>query len=260
MLNRGYFLRQRFDGAAFPAAGVVVADVIDPGDGGNWRDLLERCYGREGNYPFCLALKALPFVTKEALDRLLLFLVHPFYERWGREKPLFLLGKGEGIEDYFYRQGLHVVLLPVDRIKRLPVRNGDAGADYYRYCLNGYDPEDVFLMEGEGALEGVRWCMKRLEAGHPGWVRLAKDYLRLRKERDALAAEREMLNEQNGSLQELLRLSSQHDEVNYILRWYRNEYEILPLWWKRAGQALKVLLGKRSFRSLYDKTAKKYKD
>jgi hypothetical protein len=41
---------------------------------------------------------------------------------------------------------------------------------------------------------------------------------------------------------------------------YHNEYEILPLWYKRFGHLIKVLMGKRSFRSLFDDKVKKYKD
>ncbi|RXK60017.1 hypothetical protein ESA94_13295 [Lacibacter luteus] len=44
-----------------------------------------------------------------------------------------------------------------------------------------------------------------------------------------------------------------------IINFYKNEYEILPLWYKRFGHILKVITGKRSFRSLYDDNTKKYK-
>jgi hypothetical protein len=43
-----------------------------------------------------------------------------------------------------------------------------------------------------------------------------------------------------------------------IADWYLNQYEVLPLWFKRTGHIVKVLYGKRSWRSLYDNTAKGY--
>lgn len=49
-------------------------------------------------------------------------------------------------------------------------------------------------------------------------------------------------------------------EIKNIVGFYRNEYEILPLWFKRTGHLIKVLMGKRSFRSLYDRNVKKYKE
>jgi hypothetical protein len=39
--------------------------------------------------------------------------------------------------------------------------------------------------------------------------------------------------------------------------WYHNEYEVLPLWYKRMGHIVKVLTGKRSFRSLFTDNIKK---
>jgi hypothetical protein len=39
--------------------------------------------------------------------------------------------------------------------------------------------------------------------------------------------------------------------------WYHNEYEVLPLWYKRMGHIVKVLTGKRSLRSLFTDNIKK---
>jgi hypothetical protein len=44
-----------------------------------------------------------------------------------------------------------------------------------------------------------------------------------------------------------------------IQDFYTKEYEILPLWYKRFGHILKVLAGKRTFRSLFRDDVKKYK-
>jgi len=52
----------------------------------------------------------------------------------------------------------------------------------------------------------------------------------------------------------------QQKEYYEVLKWYHNEYENLPLWYKRFGHIVKVLMGKRSFRSLFSDNVKKYKD
>lgn len=49
------------------------------------------------------------------------------------------------------------------------------------------------------------------------------------------------------------------DDYENLFKWYHNEYEILPLWYKRCGQLLKVLMGRRTFRSLFNDDVKKYK-
>jgi hypothetical protein len=56
-------------------------------------------------------------------------------------------------------------------------------------------------------------------------------------------------------------LSKKVGETEYydLRQWYHNEYEVLPLWFKRLGHIIKVLMGKRSFRSLFDENAKKHK-
>ena len=48
-------------------------------------------------------------------------------------------------------------------------------------------------------------------------------------------------------------------KVTEISDFYNNEYEVLPMWYKRFGHILKVLTGKRSFKSLFNDNVKKYK-
>jgi hypothetical protein len=42
-----------------------------------------------------------------------------------------------------------------------------------------------------------------------------------------------------------------------IKDWYTTEYEVLPLWYKRFGHIIKVFMGKRSLKSLFDDDLKK---
>jgi len=49
-------------------------------------------------------------------------------------------------------------------------------------------------------------------------------------------------------------------EIQKIKNFYYFEYEILPLWYKRLGHIIKVIMGKRAFRSLFDDNVKKYKN
>jgi hypothetical protein len=57
-----------------------------------------------------------------------------------------------------------------------------------------------------------------------------------------------------------LYLSIQNEERANGLKWYYYEYEILPLWYKRFGHILKVIIGKRTCRSLFNDSVKKYKE
>ena len=57
-----------------------------------------------------------------------------------------------------------------------------------------------------------------------------------------------------------LYLKIQKEQVQNNVEWYHHEYEILPGWYKRLGHIIKVLMGKRTFRSLFNDEVKKYKD
>jgi len=41
-------------------------------------------------------------------------------------------------------------------------------------------------------------------------------------------------------------------EVQKVIQWYHKEYEVLPLWYKRFGHIIKVFMGKRTFKSLFE--------
>ncbi|MEP6746304.1 MAG: hypothetical protein ABJB86_01190 [Bacteroidota bacterium] len=55
-------------------------------------------------------------------------------------------------------------------------------------------------------------------------------------------------------------LEIQKKDLSKALDWYHYEYEILPIWYKQFGHIVKVIMGKRSFRSLFSDNVKKYKD
>lgn len=49
-------------------------------------------------------------------------------------------------------------------------------------------------------------------------------------------------------------------QITELLYFYKHEYEILPLWYKRFGHIIKVLRGQRTFKSLFKDNVKKYKN
>lgn len=85
---------------------------------------------------------------------------------------------------------------------------------------------------------------------------------------DALYQKQQLLDETNHQLYlktinvKNLRfyLSMQKKERTDSLKWYYYEYEILPTWFKQIGHIIKVIMGKRSFKSLFNDNVKKYKD
>jgi len=55
-------------------------------------------------------------------------------------------------------------------------------------------------------------------------------------------------------------LGMQKKQTADNVEWYHHEYEILPTWYKRIGHLIKVMMGKRTFRSLFSDKVKKYND
>jgi hypothetical protein len=223
--------------------------------------LIKHLYSAGGNYPFCLVLRG--DETAALVRQALLLLFHPCYVVAEKGRPVFIEKTDDAALRAFHEQRIEVELIAMDKAKMLDARGQDPAGDYYRYCLSSYDPEDVFLLAG-GDIAG--WAAelgrvdRELAKGHALVHRLATERFAAGGEAARQRREIGRLREERQIMEELLELGNKHDEVNYILRFYRNEYEILPLWYKRFGHIIKVIQGKRSFRSLFDKRVKKYKD
>lgn len=73
------------------------------------------------------------------------------------------------------------------------------------------------------------------------------------------------LQSKNDYMDFLLRKSDGDENIQLgdlmkLKKYYHYEYEILPLWYKRFGHIIKVIMGKRSLRSLFNDRVKKYKN
>jgi len=264
MLNRFYHMVEGLP--VCPAEGITVAHVIDSRpDVAQRREreakLLAHLFSAEGNYPFCVVLRGDDVVT--LVREVLLLFFHPCYVFTEGGRPVFVDRYSEGLERLFREQRLEVEIRVIGDVRLLNSDGHDPAGDYYRYCLTSYAPEDAFLLAGG---EGAAWAKelgrvdRALAENSLPFYQLALD--RLGAVELAASQRREIgrLRDERKIMEELLELNSKHDEVNYILRFYRNEYEILPLWYKRLGHIIKVIQGKRTFRSLFDKRVKKYKD
>lgn len=272
MLNRFYHMAEGFTGLPAErtamAGGIAVAHVVEGGlSGSSTRSaervaqLMKHLYSAGGNYPFCLVLRGGDVVT--LARQVLLLVFHPCYVVAEKGRPLFVEGVTEEALRVFREQRIEVELIAMGEAKMLDVRGSDPAGEYYRYCLSAYNPEDVFLLTG-GDLAGWAGELDRVDRelakNHALIHRLAIERFAAGEEAARQRREIGRLREERRIMEELLELGKKHDEVSYILRFYRNEYEILPLWYKRFGHIIKVIQGKRSFRSLFDKSVKKYKD
>jgi len=96
-------------------------------------------------------------------------------------------------------------------------------------------------------------------------------YLLLNENKSLKLKEHELLSKVELLQEQLKSLDAYHSnyhsssarykkQITELLKFYNQEYEILPLWYKRLGHIVKALAGKRTFRSLFSDKVKKYKD
>lgn len=137
------------------------------------------------------------------------------------------------------------------------------------------DIDVFFVRPGEGRILSFGEAYERqLRQSPPDLVR-ALDQIRHLSLRVAALEEKDLdLSREVASLQAyndfLLRLAydptgsgapgSLQNEAVKIRNFYYTEYEILPMWYKRFGHIIKVLTGKRTFRSLFNDNVPKYKN
>jgi hypothetical protein len=100
----------------------------------------------------------------------------------------------------------------------------------------------------------------KLLKDNPDHYNQLKEYQELKCQLSVLNEKITLTEKELSDQKEYLKIFRDLDESTKIMDFYKYEYEILPLWYKKMGHILKVLMGKRTFRSLFDNDVKKYKD
>lgn len=99
---------------------------------------------------------------------------------------------------------------------------------------------------------------KETELYNTDHYKFANALYQKQKQIDRYKKELDLKNSVEKSTQ--LYLDMQKKQTADNVEWYHHEYEILPTWYKRFGHVIKVLMGKRTFRSLFNDKEKRYND
>lgn len=138
---------------------------------------------------------------------------------------------------------------------------------YYKKALQSdqYYNNDIFFYSSSNelfhlALTSLQQAENDFKQSSPKLYLLVNDKRMLGKEISTLRrkianTETELSHQKQYS--DILRSDHSTKELQ---DYYNHEYEILPVWYKRFGHILKVITGKRTFRSLFRDDVKKYKD
>jgi len=98
------------------------------------------------------------------------------------------------------------------------------------------------------------------EKNNPRLFSTVKDNLLLREENSLIARKIVSIESELSNQKEYADLLRSSHSTRKLQDYYTNEYEILPTWYKRVGHIIKVITGKRSFKSLLNDKLKKHND
>lgn len=135
--------------------------------------------------------------------------------------------------------------------------------------LDSFHTQFFFFLENAEKLPGFLNALEKeemnIKESLPKVYNLLKESMSLKIKERELHANLVLIQEQLDSLNNYhlyhnLSETRYKKQIKELLRFYKNEYEILPTWYKRFGHIVKVMTGKRTFRSLFNDNVKKYKD
>ena len=124
---------------------------------------------------------------------------------------------------------------------------------------------NIFYLRGSGNERHALYEMaeqeeEKVKIIHPALYGIAVHIQSVLSENEYLKKKSSgMISELDNYKNHIAILRSSH-QANELQQYYHNEYEVLPLWYKRFGHIIKVITGKRSFRSLFSDKIKKQND
>lgn len=250
--------------------------AIDPAS----KNELSSCFQVVEQYitnPFCLSLTLQATLTPEQATALMAFFFFPNYYKPALIPQIFVTGNNEGIvaagieslQQSAAAQAFSAIRVMPASTPANSYTAGDTSAIKEAYKTRLLSPvmttEAIFIKiareEEIAAVEQLLMTEETLfEQEHASLFTLKKQNRQLQQQLQQLgtlyqAAQQEISNQVSHN--QILRSSSQ---ATALQNYYNDEYEVLPLWYKRLGHIVKVLMGKRSFKSLYSDSSKKYRD
>jgi len=167
------------------------------------------------------------------------------------------------IDAYFYSQDIKNLQLPLFSYQQAGIQK-TVSCSFFVYDINQrYDAEPVFPVTTIISftteirdLATFNHCISHIKI--PADKMFSDNYI----EKKIFQEEIQHWQERAFLYKNFLVLSKSVQEKEYyeVLNWYHKEYEALPLWYKRFGHIIKVIMGKRSFRSLFNDNIKKSKN
>lgn len=224
---------------------------------------------------FCLLLSVEMVLSEKYIGDILAFLFYPRYKKTGNAPEVFwkpaslnlIQEAQQQVEKAITQQGFdspsHHLLSPGSLVINTSGANFERIASvYYEALMQNMHPccfdvkDNIDVLSLANVLTEVEI---RFQKEQPVIFQLKSQNQQMKNE---LYATTRMLNAANQELaacQLHMNILRSGTEAKLLQDFYVNEYEVLPLWYKRFGHIVKVLTGKRTFKSLFSDKVKKYK-
>ena len=275
---------------------VLQAFEVSADNLGSLSSLAERIYGLR-NGQFCVALdltvtdaEGKPLLFDQLVEACLTFSFHYKYLASRFLVPFLLVKAGTAtiaeygplIRQRFLAQGFagvdyqlfsdHPSLMENNEGRLHFLSPDEDSAGHYGLLLKNDVNADDFLLvrikdqaEAGVVLNELRDAEALFQSQFPRLYRVLQQSRELSESRKKLDFSISLLQEKLDSEMSYRsyydsRESGSMKKIREIADWYDKEYEILPLWYKRFGHVIKVLTGKRTFKSLLNDNVKKYSD
>ena len=257
---------------------VFMSIYIDPSDDGSLQNAYRYIAGTTNQYGLTLDIQQ-P-LTAAATRFIVSFVMLPAYSRIGGRPVVNLASKDtalldtvtDDLQSYLVQQGINAAI--INRLIDQPatgnyyplIEASHLLPQQYRSILGGerfYDNSLFIQVKSVGELEEAHAVLKKVETDFarefPRLAELAIDKLGLEEKLRVAGAACSALKQELKNQQDYNALLRSGHSTRELQDYYNNEYEVLPTWYKRFGHILKVITGKRTFRSLFRDDVKKYK-
>ncbi|MGZ8516045.1 MAG: hypothetical protein ACXWWD_01785 [Chitinophagaceae bacterium] len=217
-------------------------------------------------------------VSPDLLSRIYLLIVLNQNSKGQRIVPIISKGEYKGdtlhigkVQTYLNQQGLCNINLPLFNCSVTGIQTidncsffviSDPSADLKSDLLKNIEYNTTMIIASGNEIADLAIIPELSRQIISDEGTLNDDISRFYIEKEEFEIEKELWKKRTLLYQDFLSLSKAVQEKEYydVLNWYRREYEILPLWYKRVGHIIKVVMGKRRFRSLFRDDVKKHKD
>jgi hypothetical protein len=139
--------------------------------------------------------------------------------------------------------------------------------EYYKDLLRQqklYDNDIFFLVTSAEVYYSTLTAVKKIAAAFrqefPALYSLVIEKERLEREAGRLKKKSHLMEAELDNQRQYTEILRSDNAARELQQYYDREYEVLPTWYKRFGHIVKVMMGKRTFRSLFRDDVKKYKD